>query len=980
MIDETRDGKGDDPIAPELSRLIETACDRFEEAWKTGDTPRIEDYLDEFPESVRAELVRHLRALDLTRRSGSVEPSAGEGSPELTTEAGSSIGSGEADPVPATEPDAPIPGPCADEPTVPFSPAQAASPKSLSPSSIDPDAPLIEDDFQLLSQLGAGGMGEVFECVQKSLRKRVALKVIKREALDSPARVRRFVAEARTLARLKHPHIVGVHGLGRMFDGRYFLVMDLLEGGTTLHSLIKGGPMEVERAAKLTAMVAEAIEHAHSRGVIHRDLKPSNVLLDGSGEPHVTDFGLAKIFDTIDPDHPQTTADQILGTPHYMSPEQADRARGPVTPRTDVFGLGGILFALLTGRPPLEGDSITQLLAQLISSDPVRSPRALRPEVPPALEEVCRKCLQKDVAQRYASAREVAGALHAWLEHRDVVDGEQREKASEKGIRTGVDRREWVPDHSLKGIRHRRNEDGWELRAKPTSKSRVSRLLKIASALTLLVAVFALGPFYVVSRFQATPRPPTAPMAPMDGAAVATPPPLARAGGPEPSLPETPSRSDLLTASAQVAVRASKEILARFGAGTGSVVIVLDCSGSMLDQTGGGRTKFEEAQEALGEVLRLVPSKTELSLWTFSQLPPGVNQIFRGDPLVNEPELTIKPLLPMAPWDPRRTDALIGQIGKLRPFLETPLVTAMWMAANQDLKSAKGLKTLLVLTDGDDNQLEKFKPKYNPNKLSVNDFIVSVFKPLDITVNMVYFTPAGNQKEIDSARDRFGPALAQLKPRGSFRVAKDLGELIATLQRGLIQKLTCQILNPDGTPAFDEPLDVTPPNEEERWSQGLKPRVYKLRVNMGSYLDQDFDLRPAEKVVAELVETEEGVKWAMRPILADERPQAAEIETPAEIEQGTASILVRAHVKPPASGIKEAAFACVAEADFPKAEAEGRIVLGQFQGGDGSAWEATIPIPRDVSGKLVITVRFKSGVGLTAFASGTVLIRERPVR
>src|SRR5262249_5410508 len=209
---------------------------------------------------------------------------------------------------------------------------------------LDPDAPLRESDFQLVRLLGTGGMGEVYDAIQKSLRKRVALKLIKREALDSPSRVRRFFAEARALARLRHPHIVGVHGIGRMDDGRYFLVMDLVEGGTTLSALVKDGLVPFDRAAGLVATVAEAIDHAHSRGVIHRDLKPTNVLLDADGSPHVTDFGLAKIFDAADPENPQTSADQILGTPHYMTPEQADPARGPITPRTDVYALGGLFY------------------------------------------------------------------------------------------------------------------------------------------------------------------------------------------------------------------------------------------------------------------------------------------------------------------------------------------------------------------------------------------------------------------------------------------------------------------------------------------------------------------------------------------------------------------------------------------------------------------------------------------------------------
>ena len=308
---------------------------------------------------------------------------------------------------------------------------------------------------------------------------------------------------------------------------------------------------------------------------------------------------------------------------------------------------------------------------------------------------------------------------------------------------------------------------------------------------------------------------------------------------------------------ASIAVCASKEIIARFGEGTGSVAIVLDCSGSMMDPTAAGRTKFDEAQEALRQVLPLVPPKTKMSLWTFSQLPPGVNEVYPGDPLDTEPELSINPLLRMAPWDPKRTGAILNQIGQLRPFLRTPLVQAMWKAAKQDLESATGLKTLLVLTDGMDSELEKFKPKYNPSRLSVKDFVVAGFKPLGITVNMVFFTPAAVPQEIDDARNRFGPALAQLQPRGSFTTAKDLKELIATLQRGLIQKLTCQILKPDGTPV-DEALDVTAPNEEERWCRGLKAGVYKLRVHLGSTLEQDVDLREGDRIIVELVEDKAG--------------------------------------------------------------------------------------------------------------------------
>jgi hypothetical protein len=307
---------------------------------------------------------------------------------------------------------------------------------------------------------------------------------------------------------------------------------------------------------------------------------------------------------------------------------------------------------------------------------------------------------------------------------------------------------------------------------------------------------------------------------------------------------------------ASIAVRASKEIINRFGDGTGSIAIVLDCSDSMLDPTESGRTKFKEAQLALREVLRSVPARTRLSLWTFSQLPSGVQEVYKGDPLENEPELTIKPLLRMTPWDPSQTEAIVAQVSQLQPYLSTPLVTAMWTAAKRDLELASGLKTLLVLTDGDDNELEKFKPKYNPNRMTVKDFIVSGFKTLGIAVNMVFFTPRTDPQQIQNARKRFGEALAQLEPPGSFKTAKDRDELIATLKQGLIQKLTCQLLRPDGTPVNDQPLDVTDPDEEEAWCRALRPGSYRVRVHADTVLDQDVDLRSGDRLIIELVEDE----------------------------------------------------------------------------------------------------------------------------
>ncbi len=362
----------------------------------------------------------------------------------------------------------------------------------------DLDAPLREADFEVVRPLGSGGMGEVFEAVQKSLRKRVALKLIKREALDSPGRVRRFFAEARAVARLRHPHIVGVHGIGRMADGRYFLVMDLVEGGATVAGLLHRGPVPFDRAAELVATVAEAIEHAHSRGVIHRDLKPSNVLLDAEGRPHVTDFGLAKVFDATDPDNPQTTADQILGTPHYMAPEQADPARGPIAPRTDVYALGGLLYALLTGKPPIRGDSLTAILTRVVSPEPVASPRELRGDVPTALERICGTCLAKDAEERHPSAGAVAAELRAWLVNPGVEDAAGAPAASpqrttESSNEPGRTRSGWSTDRSLKDGVRPPDPPRWPARSAPSARPRRRIWAAGAGVSTLVLLLLAVN-------------------------------------------------------------------------------------------------------------------------------------------------------------------------------------------------------------------------------------------------------------------------------------------------------------------------------------------------------------------------------------------------------------------------------------------------------------------------------------------------------
>jgi len=272
----------------------------------------------------------------------------------------------------------------------------------------DPEAPLDYHDFRIQRLIGTGGMGKVYAALQKSLDKPVAIKALKKMWLGVTSAIERFVGEARTAARLRHPNIVDVHGIGRLPGGGYFMVMDLVEGHD-LGRIVRTFPPAVAEAAAIVATVADAIDHAHQRGVIHCDLKPGNVLVDERGRVFVTDFGLAR---SIDPGtQSTTTTSHIAGTVAFMAPEQIDASFGEIGPWTDVYGLGGILYVLLVGRPPLVGASHAELLSQVTSMVAPPEPRSLRPEIPAWLSEVCRRCLLKDPRARLGTAREVADAL-----------------------------------------------------------------------------------------------------------------------------------------------------------------------------------------------------------------------------------------------------------------------------------------------------------------------------------------------------------------------------------------------------------------------------------------------------------------------------------------------------------------------------------------------------------------------------------------
>jgi len=269
-------------------------------------------------------------------------------------------------------------------------------------------------DYELQQELGRGGMGVVYRAQQTSLGREVAVKMILRGQFASQADRERFEAEAQAAARLDHPGIVPVYEVGEI-DGRPYFSMKHVRG-TTLAQRLAEGPLAPREAAVLLAKVARAIHFAHMRGVLHRDLKPSNILLDEQGEPHVTDFGLAKQTAAAEP---LTKTGAVLGTPAYMSPEQAAGQRGQVGPRSDVYSLGVILYHMLTGRPPFQAASPGEMVLLVLEQDPV-PPRMLNPKADRDLEMICLRCLQKPPDLRYASAAGLADDLEAYLKDESI--------------------------------------------------------------------------------------------------------------------------------------------------------------------------------------------------------------------------------------------------------------------------------------------------------------------------------------------------------------------------------------------------------------------------------------------------------------------------------------------------------------------------------------------------------------------------------
>jgi serine/threonine protein kinase len=269
--------------------------------------------------------------------------------------------------------------------------------------------------YEILSEIARGGMGIVYRARQVKLNRIVALKMLQEADAAREGRLSRFLNEATAAAALDHPNIVPVYEVGT-HEGRPFFAMAYVDGAS-LAELLRDGPLTPRRAAEIARDVSRAVAHAHRHGVIHRDIKPANILLDSAGTVRLTDFGVCKIMSTTSP---PTSSGEMIGTPHFMPPEQARGQAEAVTPAADVYSIGGVLYAMLTGRPPFQSANPIDVVAQVLQQEPISS-RRLNATVPLELDVITLKCLSKSPAHRYATAAELADEFDRYLTGKPIL-------------------------------------------------------------------------------------------------------------------------------------------------------------------------------------------------------------------------------------------------------------------------------------------------------------------------------------------------------------------------------------------------------------------------------------------------------------------------------------------------------------------------------------------------------------------------------
>lgn len=395
------------PEDAELRRQLVAEIVRLDREYRlrAGETPSVEDYSERMPEIRDALLEFFANAMPGQHGDASqISPEPGDArsnTAELPTSAADAIGS-----------------------TVSLRPAEVTPPADFPETLVATGRSLSQTaeqtlshfgDYEILGEIARGGMGVVYKARQKRLNRTVALKMILAGNLASSVEIKRFYTEAEAAAALDHSGIVPIYEIGEQ-AGQHFFSMAYIDG-ESLNERLKAGPLASRDAAELILAIAEAVQYAHARGIVHRDLKPHNILLDGTGKPKVTDFGLAK---RLDSDGGMTSTGDILGTPSYMAPEQALGKLSAIGPHTDVYALGAILYAALTGRPPFQAATLPETLRQVSEQEPV-SPKLLNAATPQDLETISLKCLQKEPAKRYASAQELADDLARYLRGEPIL-------------------------------------------------------------------------------------------------------------------------------------------------------------------------------------------------------------------------------------------------------------------------------------------------------------------------------------------------------------------------------------------------------------------------------------------------------------------------------------------------------------------------------------------------------------------------------
>jgi hypothetical protein len=785
----------------EMHQRIDAVCLAFEAAWKAvsngGAPPRIKDYLVAADEPERRSLLRELLKLELHYRRGG--PAGPDEYHRRFPECGPLLGAlheqvsraatpGPGEAPPATEPRESAFVRAADESGKEI---WEPPPGGLRQAGSPGDRVSIAG-YEVLGELGRGGMGVVYRAFHARLKRVIALKVLLTGAHAGAEQLARFRAEAEAVARLQHPHIVNIFEVGE-HDGLPYLALGYVEGGS-LAQRLNGVPLPVPRAAQLTLQLAAAVEHAHERGVIHRDLKPANVLLTSDGTPKITDFGLAKQLDAATG---HTMSGAVLGTPSYMAPEQAGGKGKQVGPAADVYSLGAILYELLTGRPPFQAETTFDTLFQVITQEP-ELPTRLRPDCPPDLEAICLKCLRKRREERYASASALAEDLERFLDGKPV-----RAPRPEEGTTAILEPGD--PPHpdraaaAFARLGRAAAEADAAQRARSARRRRLAAVIAaggaiVLAALAVLVGIKHSGGTGTKPIVQSSPGPAQAaavpapprgqPGAPPEEAGKNARPPAHPGNNEEEFVPGGPPDlvvcQQLPSPTARIATQVDKELYDQLAWEQMQIAIVFDRSWSM-EHPDKGPSRLPEATEALGHVLDKLPEGPRISVWTF-----GHRQFYREEPS--------EQLRPPKRWTRDQKEELIGQIlgvTSLQIGAGSPIVRTMMKASEKDLGLSKrdraeevgGAKLLLVLTDGEDNVFDQDKD-YNPTgKADIPTFLKDRFSNSDVRVNVIGFRVEKEERE--QARKQF-EVVEQLKRQpGRFLMTEDKAALAKALQSAL---------------------------------------------------------------------------------------------------------------------------------------------------------------------------------------------------